>query len=206
MNNLLTALDEHFCAHYSNYVKITALAGYKMPNVLYIAGDGNIARKDSSLMRLCHQEKKDELLKTFKEGRVDTSFTFSFFFPSFKTRLKNIANKYTFAKLLPQILSHTGETVESAGEKLDIEPRFWKKIVKGRVYPEKNTILALALVCRMQKRDVEQLLVVSGFSLDSESVNDVVVEYLILQQIFNEELRDCCLKEYKITNLPIKRA
>ena len=51
-NEYLRALDEYFCALYSDYVRLSAIEGYAMPDVLYVAEDGNVARRDSSCMRL----------------------------------------------------------------------------------------------------------------------------------------------------------
>ena len=201
----LQALDEHFCAGYSDYVRLSALPGYEMPEMLYLGKEGVIERRDSSAMRLCNQKNRDELLKTFKESLADTNFTFSFSFIPFSERVRDRFRKHTFAKILPAVLAHYNETPESAGQKLDIEPLFWNKIVKGKLYPEKNTVLALALVCRMQVQDVNNLLAVCGFPLDEANVRDVVLGYLITHRIFNAEMRDRCLAEYKITNLPIKR-
>ncbi|MDE5896867.1 MAG: hypothetical protein K2H43_03530 [Clostridia bacterium] len=205
MENYIRELDDSFCEQYSDYVRLSALEGYEMPDTLYVAPDGNIARRDSSVMRLCYQKKKDELLKKLKAGIADTTFTFSFSFRSLRDKFADLRRKYTFSKILPDALKHCGETAESAGEKLDIEPRFWKKMVSGKLYPEKNTVLALALVCRMQAQDCSNLLAVCGFSFDDASIRDVLTHYLIEHRIFNEEMRDNCLAEYKITNLPIKR-
>lgn len=205
MEHYLKSLDEYFCAHYSDYVRLSALEGYKMPDVLFVASDGNIARKDSSCMRLCYQEQCEELLKKLKSDLVDTDFTFTFSFPRIADRIRDKFDKYTFAALLPKLLAHSDETVESAGKKLAIEPRFWQKIVKGKLYPEKCTVLALALVCRMQEKDVNDLLAVCGYVLKDDSVRDIVVGYLVKQKIFNEGMRDKCLAEYHIENLPIAR-
>ncbi len=202
----LRALDEYFCALYSDYVKLSAIEGYVMPDVLYVAPDGNIARRDSSCMRLCHQKDCDALLAKLKATLADTTFTFSFGFPTLRERIADAFRKETFARLLPETLRHCGESVETAGEKLAIEPRFWQKIVRGRLYPEKNTILALALVCRMQWQDVLNLLAVSGFTFREDEVRDVVVRFLIENSIYNEAMRDDCLAEYRIENLPIRRA
>lgn len=202
----LRALDEYFCALYSDYVKLSAIEGYVMPDVLYVAPDGNIARRDSSCMRLCHQKDCDALLAKLKATLADTTFTFSFGFPTLRERIADAFRKETFARLLPETLRHCGESVETAGEKLAIEPRFWQKIVRGRLYPEKNTILALALVCRMQWQDVLNLLAVSGFTFREDEVRDVVVRFLIENSIYNEVMRDDCLAEYRIENLPIRRA
>ena len=203
--NYILALDDYFCARYSDYVKLSALDGYVMPEVLYVAADGNIARRGPAVMRLDHQKNADELLKKLKEGLTDTDFTFSFKAIPFFERVRDLFREYTFAKILPAALENCGETVESAGEKLNIDPRLWKKIVKGKLYPEKNTVLALVLVCHMDSQDADNLLSVSGFSLDEDNVRDVVVRYLIERGIFNEEMRDKCLAEYKIRSLPIKR-
>ncbi len=201
----LRALDEYFCALYSDYVKLSAIEGYVMPDVLYVASDGNIARRDSSCMRLCHQKDCEQLLERLKASLADTTFTFSFAFPTLRERLAGLFHKPAFAKLLPETLRHCGETAEDAGKKLDIEPRFWDLMVKGKLYPEKNTILALALVCRMQWQDVLNLLAVCGFEFRGDEVRDVVVRFLIENSIFNERMRDECLAEYKIYNLPIRR-
>ena len=141
----------------------------------------------------------------FTRALADTTFTFSFAFPTLRERISDHFRKNTFARLLPETLRHCGETAESAGEKLDIEPRFWKRIVKGTLYPEKNTVLALALVCGMQWQDVLNLLAVCGFEFRGDEVRDVVVRYLIENRIFNERMRDDCLAEYSVTNLPIRR-
>lgn len=202
-HNYLKSLDEHFCAQYSDYVRLSALEGYKMPDMLTVGRDGNIVRRGAEAMRLNRQENCASLLQTFKENFTDTDFTFSFSFPPFTERVRDRFRKYTFAKVLPAVLGRCDETAESAGGKLSVEKRFWEKIVKGRLYPEKNTVLALALVCRMSVADANNLLAVCGYTLSNESVRDVVVGYLIEKSIFNEEMRDRCLAEYKITSLPI---
>lgn len=205
MTDYLEALDEFFCAQYSDYVRISAIEGYEMPDVVYIADDGNVARRDSSCMRLAFQKNRAGILATFKASLADTDFTFSYRLLTVREKLARPFQKQTFAKLLPEALRHVGETVESAGQKLAIEPKFWNMIVKGKVFPEKNTVLALALACRLQIQDVNNLLAVCGFGFEEESVRDVVVQYLIGQQLYNESMRDRCLSEYKIENLPIKR-
>lgn len=201
----LEALDDFFAAHYSDYIKLAALEGYRRPELLTVDRDGNIGRKDSSFLRLSYQAECKKLLETLKKGLIDTSFSFSFRFRTFREKWNDLFDKNTFAKHLPSILSHSGETVESAGKKLSLLPEVWQGIVKGKYYPEKNTVLALALVCHMRPQDTNALLVLSGFSFDLSSVRDVVVEYLLERELFNPEMRDRCLQEYRIENLPIRR-
>lgn len=201
----IKSLDEYFCAQYSDYVRLSALEGYEMPDVVSVGADGNIERKNSEVMRLCHQKNCEALLATFKEGLADTEYTFNFSFRPHRDRVRDPFRKYTFAKILPDALARANETVQSAGEKLNIKPKYWQKIVKGKLYPEKNTVLALALVTGMQRSDVNNLMNVMGFSFKKESVRDIVCEYLLNNSILNEEMRDRCLAEYHITTLPIKK-
>ena len=48
-------------------------------------------------------------------------------------------------------------------------------IVKGKVYPEKNTVFALALTSNLQLQDTAVLLASLGYSFQSDDVRDVVV-------------------------------
>lgn len=201
----IRALDEYFCARYSDYVRLSALDGYKPPVMVSVGADGNIVRRESSAMRLCYQSDPAALLARLKGELADTTFTFSYSYPGFRERMHDLFNKETFAKLLPAALARCGETAESAGEKLTVLPEAWKGIVKGKLYPEKNTVLALALVCRMTVADANNLLSVCGFTLVEDNVRDVVVGYLLERQIFNPVMRDKCLAEYSVTNLPIAR-
>lgn len=201
----LRELDEFFCAQFSDYVRLSAIEGYKMPEMVTVGADGNIERKDFKYMRLCYQPEKESVLKAFKAGLTDTEFTFAFTFPSAVARFRDLFRKETFAKTLPGVLKRYGETPASAGEKLALEERVWKGIVKGRLYPEKSTVMALALVCRMKQQDVETLLSVCGFRLSRDNVRDIVFEYLINQGIFNEDMRNACLAEYAIDTLPIAK-
>ena len=199
----LKELDDFFAAQYSDYVRIAAIEGYRMPEMIYVGTDGNITRRDSAQMRLIHQKEKDVLIKRFKEGLADTDFTFSFSFPPASERFHAIFRKPAFARVLPAVLKRYDMTAEKLGTFLSIEPVFWKKIVKGKLNPEKNTLMAIALVCRMSIRDVNNLFGVCGFSLAADNVRDIVFEYLITQKIFNEEMRDRCLAEYRIESIPI---
>ena len=204
-SSCLAALDEYFCARYSDYPKICAIEGYVMPETLVLSPGGGIEQAPSSVMLLSRQKDAPALLAKFKAARADTDLTFNFAVVPVFERLKDVFRKYTFAKLLPAVLSRCKETAESAGAKLDIEPRFWTGIVKGKLYPEKNLILALALVTGMQMQDLKNLLATCGFVLETESVRDVVAEYLVENRVHNAAMRDACLAEYKIDCLPIKK-
>ncbi len=205
MQPYLKDLDDYFCQTYNHYTKISAIEGYEPPKMIALEGMGKLLKKDERLLMLCEQPKKAELLKKFKQSLSDAYFSFSFVCPTFKQRIGETFSSKSVRKLLKKCLVRAGETLQSAGEKLDISPKIWKKISKGQLYPEKNTILALALACRLSGEDVEALLSARGYELDTTDVRDVVVGYLIKQKIYNEKMRDECLAEYAIESLPLRR-
>ena len=204
MNYTISALDEYFMEHYGDYVRLSALEGYRMPDMLVPGRDGTVSKKDGSAMKLCYQENKTQLLSLFKAEQADTDYTFSFRFLSFAEKLRRPFDKYAFFRVLPKVLSPHRLTAAEAGEKLSIEPRFWKKIVKGSLFPEKNTVLALALTCALTPQETENLFNACGYEFDEKSVRDVVVRFLLEQKVFSCELIMQCLGEYKIASLPIK--
>lgn len=202
MEHVISALDEFFAATYCDYVKIRAIEGYEMPEMVYIGRDGNIQRHELTRMLLCHQKDADVLLKRFKEGLIDETFTYSFRFRTFR----ELFTRNEFARLAPAALSRCGASWESAAPLLDVEPRFVEKIRRGKLLPEKNFVIALALVTGMEEQDVKNLFSSCGFAFDDECVRDVVVRFLIEQRVVSPELRDACLREYRITDLPIAKS
>lgn len=204
MNYTISALDEYFMTHYGDYVRLSALAGYKMPETIAPGADGTVQKKDPSVMKLCYQENREELLALLKSEQADTDYTFSFRFLTFREKVRRPFEKYSFHKVLPKILAAHNITPEEAGEKLTVEPRFWAKLLRGTLYPEKNTVLALALTYGFTARDTDNLFNACGYEFDEKSVRDVVVRFLLEQKVFSRELIFECLNEYKIASLPIK--
>lgn len=204
MDYTISALDEYFMAHYSDYTRLAALQGYKMPETLAVGANGSIQKKDPSVMRLIYQENREELLARLKAEQGDTDLTFSFRFLSCSEKLRRPFEKYSFAKVLPKILNAHKLSAEEAGERLNIQPKFWKKLLKGTLLPEKNTVLALALTCGFTARDTDNLFNACGFEFDDKSVRDVVVRFLLEQKVFSPELIFSCLREYRIDSLPIR--
>lgn len=205
MNVTLSSLDEYFMEHYADYVRLAALEGYVMPETIVVGADGTVSKRDPACMRLALQPKKEELLSRLKAEQTDTDFTFSFRFLTAGEKLKRPFEKYSFARVLPGALGRVRLSREEAGKRLSVEPRFWKKIAKGSLIPEKNTVLALILTCGLNAREAENLCNACGYSFDDKSVRDVVVRFLIEQRVLSPELREMCLAEYAVTSLPIAK-
>ncbi len=205
MNVTLSSLDEYFMDRYADFVRLSALEGYEMPETVTPGADGTLRRRDSSALYLSRQRKGEELLARLKAELVDTELTFSFRFLTGKEKFTRFFEKYTFARVFPRVLRRVNLTAEEVGERIAVEPRFWKRIVKGTLIPEKGTVLAILLVCGLNAREAENLFNACGYEFDDANVRDVVVRFLLEQKVFSPELRDLCLREYSVTSLPIAK-
>ena len=95
-------------------------------------------------------------------------------------------------------------TSEEILEKLTISEEIWTNILKNKFLPSKNLILSLALVGHFSYEDTVALLSFCDYEFDYAVVKDVVVSYLLKEKVFNEEMRERALAEYKVANLFIK--
>jgi len=200
-SELIKDLDEYFCKKYANYSAITAIEGYQMPDRGTSSTQYNL---EGERYKLCRQEQKASLLATFKQNYVDKDFSFAFMPVKARERLKDLRRKYTFKKILPVIFKKYSLDVKTFYERINVPQEVWKNIVKGKFYPSKNTILAVALTGGVSTEDARDLLAVCGFEIDCSSARDVVVRYMLDYKIFTPQIVKELLAEYKITCLPLK--
>lgn len=201
MNDFINDLDDYFCKNYLNQTRLAAIAGFVQP-VLGEEADPF----DAEPYKLCHQKRAKELLATFKEGLIDRDFSFSFAEVPFLTYLKDKRRASAFCNMLPSAFRKYSLDTDNFFRDLSVSEEVWKKIVKGRYYPSKNLILAIALVGGISEKDTRVLLSSCEYEMDFESVRDTVVSYLLTYGVYNESLVREALDEYKITCLPLKGA
>ena len=201
-------LDGYFCEKYANYDKICVLPGYRMPKMQETTVDA-FGRKSSytlpaETMRLAKQEKCAEMLVELKARLTDKNFSFSFRPLSLFQRISNIFSKYAFCKILKKVCCHHNADPTALVEGLEIDPAIWKRILSGEFYPSKPLVLAMGLSARFTYEETKALLQVCGYNFNFENVVDTVVSYLLLKEIYNKEMVEAALKEYKVLPLPIK--
>ena len=208
MFDFIADLDAYFCEVYANYDKLCVLKGYRMPKMqdskVDEFGRTYAYTLPANTMRLALQENKTELLKALKKQMRDKTFSFSFRPLGFFVQIRNRFSHYAFFKWLQAMLKKYNLTPMEAGEHLDIEPKIWKGIVKGKFIPTKNTVLSLALTANLSMEDTENLLLVCGYEWDYTIVKDVVISYLLSQKVYNRAMIDAALLEYKVENLFLK--
>lgn len=208
MYDFITDLDAYFCEKYANYDKLCVLEGYKMPKMQTseVREDGRTYAYTlpANTMRLALQENKDELLATLKTRMLDLTPSFSFRPQGIFSRIRTTFSKYGFAKNFKKIMEKYAFTSEEALEKLTVSEEIWKNILKNKFLPSKNLILSLALVGHFSYEDTVALLSFCDYEFNYAVVKDVVISYLLKEKIFNEDMREKALAEYKVANLFIK--
>ncbi len=208
MYDFLSDLDEYFCEKYANYDKLCVLPGYKMPvmQASEVRADGRTYAYTlpANTMRLATQEKKAELLAELKTRMVDINFSFSFRVQKLFTRIGNIFSKYAFHKNLKKVLEKYKLSEKEAGENLAISEEIWKNICKGKFLPSVNLLYSLALTGHLSMDDTAYLCSLCGYQVDYANVRDVVISYLLTRRVYNADMIESALKEYKITSLFLK--
>ena len=208
MYDFIADLDEYFCEKYANYDKLCVLPGYKMPLMQASKVDEYGRTRAYTLpadtMRLALQEKKAELLIALKAKMIDSTFSFSFQPIGFFAQLSSKYFKYGFTKNFKNMLAKYGISEAEALLHLDITEEIWKNICKGKFLPTKNLLLSIALTAEFSLEDTEELLAYAYEEFDYTIVKDVVISYLLNNRVFNGEMVNAALREYKVANLFIK--
>ena len=209
MYDFIADLDEYFCEKYANYDKLCVLDGYRMPKMQTseVRADGRTYAYTlpANTMRLALQENKAELLIALKKQMFDKTVSFSFRPLHFFARCKNKFSKFGFPKYFRAVLNKYNADEKQVGEELAIMPEIWKEICKGNFLPTKNLILSMSMAMHFSLDDTKNLLAVCGYELDYSIVKDVVISYLLTHKVYNADMIDTALSEYKVENLYLKR-
>lgn len=209
MYDFIADLDEYFCEKYANYDKLCVLDGYRMPKMQTseVRADGRTYAYTlpANTMRLALQENKAELLIALKKQMFDKTVSFSFRPLHFFARCKNKFSKFGFPKYFRAVLNKYNADEKQVGEELALMPEIWKGICKGSFLPTKNLILSMSMAMHFSLDDTKNLLAVCGYELDYSIVKDVVISYLLTHKVYNADMIDTALKEYKVENLYLKR-
>jgi hypothetical protein len=208
MYDFIKDLDDYFCEKYANYDKLCVISGYRMPKMQTseVREDGRTYAYTlpPETMRLALQEEKSKILAQLKKQICDKTFSFSFRPLGLFARGRNKSSRFGLVKWMKIIFAKYNLSFEEAGQSLSIDPDIWKGIYKGNYLPTKNLLFSLALTAQLSMDDLTNLLAVSGYEWDFAIEKDVVISYLVGNKIFNRDMMNCALAEYKVTNLFIK--
>lgn len=207
MFDFITDLDEYFCQRYAGYDKMCILKGYKMPvrQTSQVRNGKTYAyTRPESEMRLALQENKTDLLKQLKAKMSDKTFSFTFRTMNFFTRIRNRKFYKGAVTAVKETFKKYGLSGETLPEGVAIDPQIWQNICKDKFLPSKNLIFTLALTAHFSVGDTQMLLEACDYAFDFAIEKDVVVAYLLEQKMFNRDMIDAALKEYKVAHLFLK--
>lgn len=95
--------------------------------------------------------------------------------------------KPTLQKVLFDFIDKKGTASDSAiYKKAGIDRRHFSKIRSNQEYrPSKNTVIALALALKLNKKETDKLLSSAGYSLSDSDTSDLVIQFCIERKIFD---------------------
>ncbi len=204
MVDFIADLDDYFCKTYASYDKICTLQGYQMPKRQTSEvrnGKTYAYTLSQELLKLDRQENKAEMLAQLKEKLSDKTFSFTFYTVSVWQKIKYRKFYKEARQTLALMLERYQVTETEVQNLLNVDSEIWKKIVKGRFIPSKNLLLSLFMAAHFNVDDAETLLNAFDCAFDYALAKDVVVRYLLEQKVYNEQLRDAALAEYKVRHL-----
>lgn len=209
MQSFLSELDEYFCQVYAGYDKLCVLDGYEQP-VMQSTRTDEFGRTIAytlpmSEMSLSRQEKKTELLAALKEKICDVEFSFPILPLGFFAKIGQKFSKKSFYRVFKKWFESQNVTEKEVLAAVDLSEDAYKEIKKGRALPCKSLLFTWSLALGMTCDDALRLLSICGAAFDFSKERDVVVAYLLQNRVYNRELVQTALKEYRVGNLYFRK-
>ena len=204
----LSDLDEFFCETFANYDKLCGLDGYKPP-VMQATKTDEFGRTVSytlpmNEMALSKQEKKETLLVALKEKICDVEFSFPVCHLGFFAQIGQAFSKKSFRRAWRKFCEGKRLKQEDVLAQINVSKSTYLEIIKGRALPCKSLVYSFALAFGASVEETLQLLSACDYGFDFTKEREVVVYYLLHQRVYNREMMNAALKEYKVRNLYLR--
>ena len=104
--------------------------------------------------------------------------------PSLTEMLANLDD--TFAVTLLKLIEAKGMQDVECYKRANVSRQTWYKILNERDYkPSKNTVLCFAIALKLSLEETKSLLKTVGFALSKSSKFDVIIEYFLINKIYD---------------------
>ena len=177
-----------------------------MPDVLYVAEDGNVARRDSSCMRLCHQKDCEELLaKASRIARRHHVHLLLLLSHAARAHVRPLPQSSRSHSSCPRRCATAARRRRSAGEKLDDRAALLADASsRGGCTPKRTPSSRWRSLRACSGGTCSTCLPCAGLNSARTRCATSWCAISSNRSIFNETMRDACLAEYRLTNLPIR--
>lgn len=92
----------------------------------------------------------------------------------------------SFAVTLLKLIDAKGMTEVECYKKANVSKQTWYKIMNEENYkPSKNTVLSFAIALELSLEETDHLLATVGFTLSNSSKFDVIIEYFLINQVYD---------------------
>lgn len=204
--NLIRDLDEYFAKKYENYDLIAGVKSYESVTMAMILKNQNRIEQgetaSNEMRKIYCQPDAEAVLKEVKEKYVDNNFSFSVKVIPFKLRVRYFFNKSEAPRYaIIKIIEKNGRKADEIYKELGVEKEVWDKVLKGKYQPEKKLVYKLAIALRASLDDVNTLFEYLGAFFDYSDARDVVMRFILDYRIYNPEMVQTLLDEYKISSL-----
>ena len=103
----------------------------------------------------------------------------------------------SFSETLLHLIDAKGRKDVDVYKRANLDRKLFSKIRTGKGYiPSKRTALALAVSLELNLKETEDLLARAGYALSHSQKSDVIVEYFILNRIYDLYLINETLFQY----------
>ena len=104
--------------------------------------------------------------------------------PSLSEMLSKLDDSFTVTLL--KLIDAKGLTDVECYKKANVSKQTWYKIINEKGYkPSKNTVISFAIALELSLEETKHLLATVGFALSKSSIFDIIIEYFILNGIYN---------------------
>ena len=112
----------------------------------------------------------------------------AYFYEEEKTSLEDMLSKMddNFAVTLLKLIDLKGMNDVECYKKANVSKQTWYKIMNEKDYkPSKNTVLAFAIALKLTLEETKHLLSTVGFALSKSNKFDIIIEYFIINGIYD---------------------
>ena len=159
-----------------------AISQYLFDEVLEFVDDYYVYSKRKVRERCCREP---ELLHSLNYEEFDLCCAKAASVQSsLETMLSHLDD--TFAVTLLKLIDAKGMQDTECYKKANVSRQTWYKIINERDYkPSKNTVLCFAIALKLTLEETKKLLATVGFALSRSSKFDVIIEYFLINKIYD---------------------